>query len=189
MFTLQEFFLFCIAVTGMTLILVQGSIFEPLRAKLARTVANIERNREENNLSKRFTIVELLHKILQCFQCAGFWCGIFCGFFILSSDFLSSSHTAQVTLKVANVSMWSFVVSSGFSVIRWMMILFCCGVAGSFLAPLGDLLLQLIYISKELIAKQLQPDSHTINEHNHEHNHNQAHNQDHKEELSIENQL
>ncbi|MDR2763271.1 MAG: DUF1360 domain-containing protein [Planctomycetaceae bacterium] len=166
MFILSEFILFCFAVTGMTLILVQGSIFESFRAKLARSVESIERNREENDLPHRFSIVGFLHKMLQCLQCAGFWCGIFCGFFLLASDMLILGYTSQVFASALELNNWSILIRNCLTLFRWIMILFCCGVAGSFLAPLGDLLLQWIFVSKELIAKQLHAESHQTNEQN-----------------------
>jgi hypothetical protein len=56
-----EFFLFVLGVIGMTHILVDASIFESLRkfidAKLPEKVA----------------------KVIHCYQCTGFWSGVFCG--------------------------------------------------------------------------------------------------------------
>lgn len=159
MFSTQELILFCLAATGMTLIIVQGSIFEPLREILARKVEKLEQNRKEKNLSRKFTILESIHKILHCLQCTGFWCGIFCGFFLLTSDVLMSGYTMQITQTSANFNNW-LPLFNNIKIVRWIMLLFCCGLTGSFLAPLGDLLLQWIYIAKELMTKQLIPDSH-----------------------------
>ncbi|MDR1479797.1 MAG: hypothetical protein LBJ00_12760 [Planctomycetaceae bacterium] len=165
MMVLLGFALFCLAVTGMTLVLVQGTIFEPFRVFLANGVESIEQKREESNAPRRFTIAEFLHKVTQCLQCAGFWCGLFCGLFVLASDILYSGYVfvgGVVTLGV-------FLLV----VFRWVMLLFCCGAAGSFLAPLGDLLLQWIYVSKELTAKQLSSENnHTTEHQNHQHDQN-----------------
>ncbi|MDR1483728.1 MAG: DUF1360 domain-containing protein [Planctomycetaceae bacterium] len=166
---IAELILFCFAVTGMTLILVQGAIFEPFRAMLLRRVEIIERRRVEEGLRRRFTVVEFLHGILQCLQCAGFWCGIFCGLFILLTHFLQTvflSGALPVSLRSEPTFFICFV---GF--LHRVMLLFCCGAAGSFLAPLGDLLLQWIFISKELATKKLLP------ENTHHHNHQTTQNQ------------
>jgi hypothetical protein len=163
--------LFCFAVTGMTLILVQGVIFEPLRNFLASKVESIERERAEENSPRRFTIVEFLHKVIQCPQCAGFWCGIFCGLFVLTSDVfysltLYSSFYSSTVLSNEPVTISLRLLAC----LHCVMLLFCCGAAGSFLAPLGDLLLSWIYVSKELKAKQLLSESNsTTEQHDHQH--------------------
>jgi hypothetical protein len=58
----MEIFLFTLGVIGMTHILVDATIFQPLRdwmdAKLPEKVS----------------------KLIHCYQCTGFWCGLFCGF-------------------------------------------------------------------------------------------------------------
>jgi hypothetical protein len=163
-------FLFCFAVTGMTLILVQGVIFEPFRNFLASKVESIERERTEENSPRRFTIVEFLHKVIQCPQCAGFWCGIFCGLFVLTSDILYS-HTLYSSFYSDSVLPNNLVTTSLrlLACFHCVMLLFCCGAAGSFLAPFGDLLLSWIYVSKELKAKQLLSESNsTTEQHNHQ---------------------
>jgi len=57
--------LFCVAVVGMTHILVDSTIFEPIR--------NFFRER-----------VPVIGKMMGCYQCSGFWCGLFLGLTILS---------------------------------------------------------------------------------------------------------
>jgi hypothetical protein len=139
---MSDLILFCLAATGMTLILVQGSIFEPFRVAVARGVVRVERKREKGNLPPGFTFVEFVHKMLQCVQCTGFWCGLLCGFFLLPTGVYvaGADHTFVISpLKI----FYSFVA------------LICYGAAGSFLAPFGDLILQWIYVSKEIAAKNL----------------------------------
>jgi hypothetical protein len=163
MIGISEFLLFCFAVTGMTLILVQGVIFESFRLRLARSVKVVEWQRSKKNLPRKFTFVEFLNKMIQCPQCTGFWCGLFCGLFIVSCDIVSCSCSILVNELE---SFWSgFLGVSTYFVYfvifcRWLILLFCCGVAGSFLAPFGDLLLQWIFISKELTTKKLLPENH-----------------------------
>ncbi|MDR2643315.1 MAG: DUF1360 domain-containing protein [Planctomycetaceae bacterium] len=165
MIQMPEFLLFCFAVTGMTLILVQSTIFEPFRKMLADSVELIERNRVAENVPSKFTVVEFLHKMLQCLQCAGFWCGLFCGLLILTPDILHVNIVAGISNDaLKDAKNYSFFICL-ITLFRWIMLLFCCGAAGSFLAPLGDLLLQWIFISKELVAKQLLPENHTTTNH------------------------
>jgi hypothetical protein len=119
MFSVSEFLLFCFATIGLTLIIVQGVIFQPLREKLS------------NN--------KLINQVMNCLVCCGFWCGFFCGFFLIMSDVI---HTA-------------FVENSVIVFFRYVMMLFCCGVAGSFLAALGDLVLHGLNGVKDLMVNQV----------------------------------
>jgi hypothetical protein len=63
----MEIFLFSLGVIGMTHIIVDSSIFQWLRdladKKLPAKVA----------------------KMLHCYQCCGFWCGLFCGWAAFST--------------------------------------------------------------------------------------------------------
>jgi hypothetical protein len=66
--TISELLLFCLAVIGMTHIIVDGSIFQPVRDYLeARLPAKMS-------------------ELLKCYQCCGFWSGMFLGYFILASN-------------------------------------------------------------------------------------------------------
>ncbi|MDR2117428.1 MAG: hypothetical protein LBP87_13715 [Planctomycetaceae bacterium] len=155
MTNISDLLLFYFAATGMTLLLVRSTIFEPFRVFLAQSVERMERERAENNLPHRFTVVEFLHKMFQSAQCIGFCCGLFCGLFILSSDLSYSGYIARMTPLSPSFNDWSASFIYKLRVFRWVMLLFCCGVAGSFFSSLGDLLLQWIYASKELKTKQL----------------------------------
>lgn len=64
----MNLFLFVLAVIGMTHIIVDSSLFEPVR----------------NLLSK--ILPKYLYKILECYQCAGTWCGFGLGWAIVSRD-------------------------------------------------------------------------------------------------------
>lgn len=57
----MEIFLFILGVVGMTHIIVDASIFEWLR----------------NLMDAK--LPEKVSKLIHCYQCTGFWCGIFCG--------------------------------------------------------------------------------------------------------------
>lgn len=60
------FLLFVCAVIGMTHIIVDGAIFQPVREWV------------EKNTHEKF------YDLFQCYQCMGFWCGMFCGFIVVS---------------------------------------------------------------------------------------------------------
>jgi hypothetical protein len=162
MFDFAELFLFCFAVIGMTLILVKGSIFESFREFFAHKVELLAQEREEKGAPHKFTIVEFFNKMIQCVQCAGFWCGIFCGLFLLACDIYHSAFTAKLysvaidfSNNRVNLSQWYWQTAR---IIRWVMLVFCCGAAGSFLSMFGDFVLQWLYASNELkglTAKQL----------------------------------
>lgn len=59
--------LFIFAVIGMTHIVVQGEIMDPIDSWA------------EKNLPAK-----LYHGLFECFQCSGFWCGAILGLFIIS---------------------------------------------------------------------------------------------------------
>jgi len=60
--------LFCVAVIGMTHIIVDSTIFTPVREFLNAWVPWIG-------------------KMIGCYQCSGFWCGAFLGLTLLSYNF------------------------------------------------------------------------------------------------------
>ena len=108
--------LYLLAAVGMTLILVDGSVFDPFRLWLGnndgflQTVKNVWNQVRSASVSsiyrgfKKFTL-----KIIQCYQCAGFWSGVAVG----------------LILKVGGVGLLPF---------PWWMIpfeLFICGCASS----------------------------------------------------------
>jgi len=57
--------LFCFAVIGMTHIIVDSTLFEPVRTYLQGCIP-------------------WLGKLVGCYQCCGFWCGAFLGLTVLS---------------------------------------------------------------------------------------------------------
>ncbi|MDR2754904.1 MAG: hypothetical protein LBC20_04290, partial [Planctomycetaceae bacterium] len=127
-------------------------IFEPFRVFLAQRVERIKQERAENNLPHRFTFVEFWHKVFQNVQSVGFCCGLFCGLFMLVSDiFYSRMFMASGSFS----EFWTPSLVYNIRVFRCVMLVFCCGMAGSFSASLGDSILQWLDVSKELKAKQL----------------------------------
>jgi len=77
---------FCLASVGLTAILVDGSIFLPLRRHVAEEADKIRRRREKKSLPPSFTLFETAHEILRCYQCCGFWSGLFCSHYLLTSE-------------------------------------------------------------------------------------------------------
>jgi hypothetical protein len=57
----MEFLLFALATIGLTLIIVDGSIFEPVRCFLEKRLP------------------EKVYDVFECYQCMGTWCGFICG--------------------------------------------------------------------------------------------------------------
>lgn len=124
----------------MTLILVHGSLFQPFRQRLDEGVERIHRRRRKKGLPPSFTMVEFLHGMISCVQCTGFWCGLFCGLFLVTSDTFWSG--------------FAFFFGPRYFLNR-LMLLFCCGLIASFLAPVGNHLLDWLFFSKEFQARQL----------------------------------
>lgn len=57
----MEIFLFVLGVIGMTHIIVDATIFQWLRDMMDAKLP------------------EKISKLIHCYQCTGFWCGVFCG--------------------------------------------------------------------------------------------------------------
>lgn len=87
-----DFLIFCFAVVGMTHIIVDSTIMEPVR-----------------NLVKAWLPTKIA-SVIECYQCAGTWCGFFCGLIFWDNNF---------------------------SLYNNLFITFLAGCAGSFLATLG----------------------------------------------------
>ena len=139
---MTDFLLFCLASVGMTLILVRGSIFQSFRQYLANETARIRRRREKKGLKPVFSLIGCLHELIECVQCSGFWCGMFCGLVFITSD------TYWVNLENVGIRYLG----------NRILMLFCCGAVGSFLAPLGDLSIQWLFCVKELRVRDLETD-------------------------------
>ncbi len=146
---MTEFLLFCLASVGTTLIVARGAIFAPLRDFLANESVRLQRRREKKNLPPSFSLIEFLNGLMSCVQCTGFWCGLFCGCFLVSSD-----------------GFWAGLDGLGLrQTVNRVLMLFCCGAAGSFLAPLGDVLLEWLFLSKTLMVRHLEDIDRHVAEH------------------------
>lgn len=145
---MADFLLFCLASVGMTLILVRGSIFLSWRQFLASEAARIRRRREKKDLPPSFTLIEFFHELIECVQCTGFWCGVVCGLFLVTSDGHWNSLAETGTLA-----------GIPYLFNRALMLL-CCGAAGSFLAPLGDSLVEWMFCTRVLRSRELEDDNH-----------------------------
>ena len=81
--------LFAISTVGMTFIIVDGDIFSWLR------------NLFHKFLPKHFA------KVIDCYQCAGTWCGFFCGFVLVSHNpfvvFLCGCASSFLTVFVSKI--------------------------------------------------------------------------------------
>ncbi len=139
---MTDFLLFCLASIGTTLIVVRGTIFAPVRNFLAHETNRIRRRREKKGTPPGFSPVEFLHELVGCVQCTGFWCGLFCGLFFVTSD-----------------SCWISLNDLGLrQMFNRLLMLFCCGATGSFLSPLADVLLDWLFYSKVLRGRKLEDD-------------------------------
>ena len=134
---MANFFLFGLASIGMTLILVRGRVFASFRDYFALRSDRIRQKRDRKQLPPSFTLIEFIHELLGCVQCTGFWCGVFCGLFLLTSEIFWS---------------WGGLIDPVYLINRILM-LFCCGAAGSFLAMVGDIFGEWLFFSKELTAR------------------------------------
>lgn len=67
-----NFLLVCLSSVGLTHIIVDSSIFNPIR----------------NFITQRENIVGFgfLSKIITCYQCCGMWAGVFCGWIIFQDN-------------------------------------------------------------------------------------------------------
>lgn len=133
--------LFCLATIGMTLIIVRGVIFEGVRTYIAKESHRIRRRWEKKNLPPRFSLFVSLEKLLGCVQCAGFWCGLFCGFFLITHESVWISWS-DLSLRL---------------MLNRLLMLFCCATAGSFLALMGDNFHEWLFFAKELTIRQVVP--------------------------------
>ncbi|MCL2304307.1 MAG: hypothetical protein FWC43_03085 [Planctomycetaceae bacterium] len=132
-----QFLIFAVASVGLTAILVDGKIFAPFRERLAERTRLIREKRERLNLKPTFTFPEFQEGILTCYQCCGFWSGLFCGLFIVTS--------------------FSGIGVSGrpFAILNTLMLWFCCGTAGSLLAHIYYWCIELVSALTLLVKNKI----------------------------------
>jgi hypothetical protein len=143
-------FLFCLAVIGITAIIVDGTIFDEVRDWLAKKLP------------------DELYDVFTCHQCMGTWVGLGCGL-VLNTGFWGATGTL-VASAVGGVLGWFFLkkyhpklvvaaVFAGFFLSAlfltenvWLVLL--SGGAGAFLAPLGNFLTRYLSYKVELVQKE-----------------------------------
>jgi len=151
----EGFLLFCMGSIGLTAILVDGKIFQPFREMLERNVAmateRFEKMRNRPSVMPR-TWSGFLLAILTCYQCCGFWSGLFCGL-LLTFSYWSYPHMS-ISLYI-----WGALLE------------LMCGFAGSFLAVIYIKLLDLIH-EKTMLCLRTNPvphhHDHAHDDHDHE---------------------
>jgi len=63
----MEIVLFCLGCVGMSHIIIEGKIFEGVRAWLKPRLPG------------------MLYSLFECYQCTGFWVGLFCSYFVFGN--------------------------------------------------------------------------------------------------------
>lgn len=76
-----EFLLFIIATIGMTKIIVDSSIFSPIRDFFSPPTKSNEECPKINPFRK------WIGNMMMCHQCSGFWCGLICGWKLFYPSF------------------------------------------------------------------------------------------------------
>ena len=136
---MPDFLIFCMATVGLTAILVDGKIFLPFRERLENRVREQEERQQTKGGKMRRTWSGFLLGIITCYQCCGFWSGLFCGLYFTVSHFV-------VFFSAKN----PFVIFSPF-------FLLLCGFAGSFLATVYLMFAELIF-AKTMLYRRTNPD-------------------------------
>ncbi|MCL2622471.1 MAG: DUF1360 domain-containing protein [Planctomycetaceae bacterium] len=151
-----DFLIFCLATVGLTAILVHGEIFLPLRDWLEKHRSPEERQADSmdggvkrHEIKRRHrTWCGFLFKLIICYQCCGFWSGLFCGIFLTGSRFFGIANWIDM-FNAYSVG-WEFMNPDIFVRVHlaaaffWLM----CGLVGSFLAMAYD------YVFDLMIAKR-----------------------------------
>ena len=149
-----DFLIFCMATVGLTAILVDGKIFAPFRDRLENRVRTQEEHQQANIVrggKKRRTWSGFLLDILTCYQCCGFWSGLFCGVFILANrSVFDTLIEMNKYAPVDDVKMAQQILYIG---LFWLM----CGLAGSFLATVYLMIVELVY-AKTMLCRRTNPE-------------------------------
>ena len=150
-----EFILFCLASVGMTSIITQGRIFLPFRQFIGRRADKIHERREQVGKVPRWTFVEWFNDLINCAQCTGFWCGLFCGLFLVTSDRFMLAPISNSWFD----SLWTrFDILYLHTLHGWnrLFMWFCCGLGGSFLSALGCNLIEWVFYRKMNALRYLE---------------------------------
>ena len=150
-----DFLIFCMATVGLTAILVDGKIFAPLRERLEHRVHAQEERREASIArggKKRRTWSGFLFEIITCYQCCGFWSGLFCGLLLTANRYALPLFI--FTRPMPEILQVNRVESVWFAPIFWLM----CGLVGSFLAVVWRMFVELIF-EKTMLYRRTNPES------------------------------
>ncbi len=165
---MTDLLFFCMATVGLTAILVDGKIFQPFRERLENRVRKQERRREKSggnaeNVPRTWSAFFL--GIITCYQCCGFWSGLFCGLFFTLSRFVFAPPCFVLTgvnpmLEIIEVQRVELVFFAPFF---WLL----CGFVGSFLATVYLMLVELIF-AKTMLCRRTNPELPPEEEHSDE---------------------
>jgi hypothetical protein len=72
------FLFFCLASVGLTAIIVDGKIFQPVRNGLNAFFITSEEKKNQGTYSTLRVPIDMIRNIMTCYQCCGFWCGLIC---------------------------------------------------------------------------------------------------------------
>lgn len=181
---MTEFILFCLATVGMTSIIVQGAIFMPFRQFIGNWAENAalqrEKHEQDTGVRRRRALIEWFSDLINCAQCTGFWCGLFCGYFFFSSGF-----------DYININKGNFVDVDELRELKErlqysrIILVFCCGLAGSYLSAFGCNAVDWIFYRKMNALRQLEEQDLILADHrahfaahHHEHDHQEPHHQE-----------
>ena len=139
-----DFLIFCMATVGLTAILVDGKIFAPFRERLEKRARSPKDRR---------TWSGFLLDILTCYQCCGFWSGLFCGLILTLSRFINVFETIYLKTFYTTSGPSDETLHLLFALLFWLM----CGLAGSFLATVYLMFVELIY-AKTMLYRRTNPE-------------------------------
>jgi len=138
------------ATVGLTAILVDGKIFLPFRERLENRVREQEERQQAKGRKTSRTWSGFLLGIITCYQCCGFWSGLFCGLFFTISRWASNPFW-----DVAPQGSTRFIILLQLILSPFFLLL--CGLAGSFLATVYLMLTELIF-AKTMLHRRTNPE-------------------------------
>ena len=156
-----EFLLFCIATVGMTSIITQGVIFLPFRQRIGDWAEGVRVHRERK-LQERGgvsptvpsrSMVEWFSELINCAQCTGFWCGLFCGLFLVTA---TGNFWFVDDGRFVPEGFWSRAPIIDRDVVNFLLMWFCCGLGGSFLSAFGCNVIDWVFYHKMNALRQLE---------------------------------
>ena len=110
----------------------------PFRQFIGRWAEKIHLRRERLGKAPRGSLVGWFNELINCAQCTGFWCGLFCGLILFSPS-----------------------LAGGKLLLLW----FCCGLGGSFLASLGCNVIDWVFYHKMNALRRLEEQDSMLAEH------------------------